>query len=138
MHEILECLCWLYFNCGMLSNPQWSFGWPPTLFVWMGRRRAILVAFLVSMLEASLGPNSSLCFGSLSLGLWLDVGLMSFIFHVSWDLITQHVEIGVLFWRCVMRYVAWLLWRFILYVVEMLWYYSAAMFWKIIYACLDL
>jgi len=35
---------WLCFNCELLSNPKWSFGWPPTLFVWMGRRRAWLVA----------------------------------------------------------------------------------------------
>jgi hypothetical protein len=74
------------------------------------------------------------CFWSLRVQLWL--GYMSLIIYV-YDFIrfiTQYVMIGDLFWSCIMRYVAWLLWRFYLPVDEILWNFSAAMFWIINYA----
>jgi len=41
------------------------------------------------------------------------VYLLSFILCQSEIFITQYVEVGVLFWWCIMAYLIWLLWRFI-------------------------
>jgi hypothetical protein len=87
------------------------------LFVWMGRRLPGLVALVVSMLEASFGATLSLCFGSLSLGLWFRVSVLLFFgvdyFICYWDFYS-YVEIGYLFddvsydaydmaiWRCML------------------------------------
>jgi len=63
------------FNCELWTKPEWSFGWPPTLFVWMGRWCAGLVCLaLVSLLRID-GCYLVYYFGVLDLGLWLGVGL---------------------------------------------------------------
>jgi len=63
---------WLYFDCEMWTNPQWSFGWPPTLFVWMGRRACrSSFALLGELLEARFGTTSFFAFRVLVCRLWL-------------------------------------------------------------------
>ena len=45
----------IVFNYGMWTNHKGSFGWPPTLSIWMGRRRAWVFCFsLVSCWRSAL------------------------------------------------------------------------------------
>ena len=48
MHESLNAYAWLYLDCELWTNPQWSFGWPPSLFVWIDRWCAEVVAWWVA------------------------------------------------------------------------------------------
>jgi hypothetical protein len=84
---ILECLCMfmlIMIDVKLTPSGLW---WTAYLFVWMGRRRARLVLLLAwSVLEVR-GATSSICFWSLSLGLWLGCRLV-FYFDVGlccWD-----------------------------------------------------
>jgi hypothetical protein len=101
MHEILECLCLIMFNYEMWTNPQWSFGWPPALFLWMGRRRAGLVALLGESLENSLDATPFIVFGVVvSMALirgrsWIFIFIMSVVDF--WDYVL--VKIYVVWWH---------------------------------------
>ena len=93
-------------------TPQWSFGWPSTLFVWMGRRRAGVVALLVSMLEASFGATSfHLCLESRFRAL-IRMSVFCCLFFMFDEIITQYVEIWDLYLGCIMIHMTWLFWRF--------------------------
>jgi len=96
------------FNSELWTNLQWSFGWPPTLFVWMGRRRARIVYFsLVSYWRLAL-ELPRFAFGVYRVGLWFR-GVYLFYFHyVMWRfLFTQCVESKLIFGD-VVWYVTWL------------------------------
>jgi len=59
----------IMFNYKLWTNPPWLFSWPPTLFVWMGRRRAWIVCFsLVSCWRLTL-ELPRFAFGVIRVGL---------------------------------------------------------------------
>jgi hypothetical protein len=56
----LHLIVYFYGKCCLIDHLIEYVGWPPTLFVWMSRLRAGVIALLVSMLEASFGVTSFL------------------------------------------------------------------------------
>jgi len=77
--------------------------WTAYLFVWTGRQRAGLVLLLDWWVLEDSGATSSMCFWSLSLGLWLGCRLV-FYFDVGlccWDF--THVSgFGDFIWWCIL------------------------------------
>jgi len=77
--------------------------WTAYLFVWMGRRRVGLVLLLDWWVLEDSGATSSICFWSLSLGLWLGCRLV-FYFDVGlccWDF-THFTGFGDFIWWCIL------------------------------------
>jgi hypothetical protein len=61
----------IMFNYDLWTNPQWSFGWPFSLSVWMSRRCAGLVCCFGELLEESSELPRLLLFRSLVCRMWL-------------------------------------------------------------------
>jgi len=97
------CLHLIMFNYEMWTNPHWSFGCPPTLFVWMGRRRAWIICFsLVSRWMLAL-ELPRFAFGVLESGTDLGVFVYSIFIYDLWRfLFVQYVELRFYIWWCSM------------------------------------
>jgi hypothetical protein len=123
MHEILGCLCLfllIMIDWKLTLSGLW---WTAYLFVWMGRRRAGLVLLLAWWLLEDRGATSSICFWSLSLGLWLGcrlVFILTLVYVVEFLPICRDLEILVMmyidlmtciFSRC-MTYICCDCWEF--------------------------
>jgi len=79
MHEILEYLCLFMLIMIDVKLTPVVCGGTAYLFVWMGRRRAWLVLLLDWWVFGDSGATSSICFWSLSLGLWLGCRLAFYL-----------------------------------------------------------
>jgi hypothetical protein len=95
----------LLFDCinyELWTNPKWPFGWPPTLFVWMGRLHAGVVCFsLVSCWRLALElPRFALESIESDSDLRVSVCLLSF--WLVEILFTQCVELRIYIWWCSM------------------------------------
>ena len=119
-HVKLNCVIYFHlimFNYRLWTNPEWSFGWPSTLFVWMDRRCARLVASLGELLEDSFGATS-FCLESLESGSDLGASVCLFYYVCS------------RFWGYVlmMIWVVWWHWLFGDVLFDEIYYYSVVIY----------
>jgi len=82
----LNCVIYFHlimFNYELWTNPQWSFGWPPTLFVWMGRHRARIVCICLASCWRLALKLPRFAFGVYRVRLWFRCVCL-FISIMSW------------------------------------------------------
>jgi len=142
---MLNCLInwtWLYYSFSFgyayyewWTNPEWWFGWLPSLSIWMGRRRAWVVALVSYLSKAGASSftaflESSVCrlwLGRLRYvwGLWLFLLLTLLL---RWRYIDDVV--WLMTWLLGFKYLCWLTVGDVLLNVDVLRFYSVAKFWK--------
>jgi len=130
----------LMFNCELWTNPQWSFGWPPSLSVWMGRWCAGIVCFaLVSCLRIAWILPRLLHFGVLDFRAMIRGWSSLFIFTLSVRDLRLYIDDDMscmMTWLLGELYYIWMTVEIFYLCVDVMMFYSVAMFWEICYLCM--
>jgi hypothetical protein len=118
------------FNCELWTNPQWSFDWPPSLSVWMGRWCAGIDCFC-EFLEDSLKLPRLLLFQSLVCRIWLwrlYVWSLMTICYFYDSVVEMRIYIGDVLW-----FEIWLLRDVLLNTVVMLFLFRCGVLRKLLF-----